>query len=812
MGLAQIKGRVVNQDGQALPFVNISFGQQGGTVSDLDGQFQIPAGVQGTLHFSYVGYAPLSRAADALGPDMPVVLQALNTELEAATVFPGRNPAHRIIEHAVKRRAQNDPEQLEYFRYFAYSKFWVSVNPDSLEAEIDTLGYQARPDSLAGDSSLSPLDSIPILDSSGYRSHKFFSERYLFFMETLTERQHSTDRDNETVLAQRTSGFKNPLFALLVTQLQSFSFYGNYIGITGDEYLNPISPASTNRYFFILEDTLFRAPGDSSFVISFRPRPKKGFRALKGVLTIHAGDWAIENVRAQPADEEGLPITIRQEYAQFGNQGWFPIAFEADLLLPLVSVNGARPTAVMRRRLQDIKLSASGQRQKMSSARISIAQKEQAEQLKLLAHYRNDSLKAREQETYQFIDSLSEAENLERNLFTLLTLRRGHLPWKKIDIDLGKIVNYNTQEGWRLGLGLSTNQRWSDRLQVKAYFAYGFKDQTSKYGLETKWDIQKDWRLSGRMGYCYDIFETGGMALPLYEEGGLFSNNYRRFLIEQWDQGSKLYTAWRVDPLPKLSYALRFEKESRLSRGTYRFEPQDGPRGRAFQYVSLSHTLRYAPQEEYAETPLGKIILKGGMPVFYLSYEHGFKGFWSGDFQYDRFQFKGLYRHKTLRWGTIHLELNAGWTVQELPYQKLFAGAANAISSADFLKRAAGPADRNSFETMRFNEFISDQIIQLQWRQDFQSLFYKTERFAPHLELVNRFAIGALGQKELHQGLAFQSLEKGYWESGLELNRLLVWKPINFGLGLGFYYRYGAYHLDTFGQNLAIKLTSKFQF
>ena len=52
-----------------------------------------------------------------------------------------------------------------------------------------------------------------------------------------------------------------------------------------------------------------------------------------------------------------------------------------------------------------------------------------------------------------------------------------------------------------------------------------------------------------------------------------------------------------------------------------------------------------------------------------------------------------------------------------------------------------------------------------------------------------------------HEGISFNTLEKGYTEAGFELNKLL------FGFGLSSTYRYGAYHLPEEEDNIAIKFT-----
>lgn len=54
---------------------------------------------------------------------------------------------------------------------------------------------------------------------------------------------------------------------------------------------------------------------------------------------------------------------------------------------------------------------------------------------------------------------------------------------------------------------------------------------------------------------------------------------------------------------------------------------------------------------------------------------------------------------------------------------------------------------------------------------------------------------------ERHQNLTFSTLDKGYTESGFEINKLF------FGFGLSFAYRYGSYHLPEIEDNIAFKFT-----
>jgi hypothetical protein len=630
-------------------------------------------------------------------------------------------------------------------------------------------------------------------------------------METVTERKYKNPRDNETVLAQRTSGFKNPMFALLVTQLQSFSVYGDYIGITSSEYLNPISRGATERYWFLLEDTIFNPAGDSLFTISFRPRPNKGFKALKGAVTIDSRDWAIVNFRASPAVEEALPVEIRQSSKRFGKNTWFPVMFEADIKLPNVEVNNSIPEAIMRRRLLDINLNPALEKKDISRAVLTIDESAGKKAEDVLERLRGDSLDTKEQKTYRVIDSLSQAENLERNLNILLTVTRGYIPWKFFNFDINKLIRYNTYEGFRLGLGGETNDRLSEYFRIGGYFAYGFRDETSKYGAHFELDLNKNRRFALRGGYQFDLFETGGFRAWTDENQSFFTNNTRRLFIEQWDKTERYFLGFTIDPLPGISYELMLNRESRKTVGNYGFNSAENSFvNEPFEYTEFINSLRIAPKEKFAETPFGKIKLEEGYPVFYLSYTRGLDNILEGDFDFHHLQARAVHKIRWLRIGTSHFEARGGLASADLPAQKLFVGTSNLITTDDFWRRSFAFADRGSFETMRFNEFLSNQYLELLFRHDLKSLLFARGDFRPHIELVSRAAIGTLSGEENHLYYNFKTLEHGFFESGIELNRLYVGSGIGTALGLGFYYRYGAYHLPEAIDNFTIKFTSKF--
>lgn len=794
------------KDNSPLPFVNITVnGTNVGTATDIDGQFSFPYSPDKIkyLDLSYVGFE--KKKVTEISANLVIHLKEQTSELNEITVLPGENPAHRIIKNAVKNRKLNDPENIPAFSYKTYSKFVASLNTDSIDTEIDTTQVTR------GDSTYTKHDS------SDFKLNSYIEKQHLFFMETVTERNFlAPSRDNETVLANRTSGFKNPLFSLFIAQMQSFTFYKDYITISGDEYLNPITPGSTSRYFFIIEDTTFSAasPTDTVFIISFRPKPNYGFQPLQGLVYINSSDWAIQNVLAHPYEKEAINITIEQQYKKFGDHSWFPVQLNAELEFTNINFNNTSPYGRMRTYIKDVNLAPKLKRKDISRAAMTVADDAVKQADKILAQNRHSAITEQEANTYTTMDSISKAEGLETKLKLLTTLIRGSIPVYFVDIGLDKIIRLNDYEGIRLGGSAYTNNRISKWFKIGGYFGYGFKDETWKYGWDTKMSLNKHSNLAIIGGYQYELFESGAPEILLEPKATMINNSYRILKIRQWDLGTRYHAGITYDLLPKLHGQLRFQRENRLLTGDYlyQFEDEGSPvLQNGFNYSEVIASFQYVPNEKFIEgADFGKLIFSGQSPKYYFQYTRGMKGILESDFDYHKIDFKIDHTFKTVRLGTFSLSLQGGAVLNDVPYSKLYTGKSNLNRTNNVLKSFTYIADRNSFETMSMNEFLTDRYIQFFFRQDLKSLLFRKNNFAPHVELVTRTVWGDLRKPELHQNISTKTLDKGYYESGLELNQLYTSSFI--GVGLGFYYRYGPYNTGLFEDNFSLKLTSKITF
>ena len=126
-----ISGRVFDASTkEPLPFVSISIkNTTKGTSSKIDGTFSLSVPSKDIdLNFSMLGYFPKVLKARNYSE---VFLEEKDNQLNEIVVR-AINPAHRIIEAAVRNKPHNDPEQIPSFRYEVYHKSIVSANIDSL--------------------------------------------------------------------------------------------------------------------------------------------------------------------------------------------------------------------------------------------------------------------------------------------------------------------------------------------------------------------------------------------------------------------------------------------------------------------------------------------------------------------------------------------------------------------------------------------------------------------------------------------------------------------------------------------------------
>jgi hypothetical protein len=793
---------------EPLAFVNIVYNSSGqGVVTNLEGNFRIPLNrpIQ-FLSFRYVGYRQKVVKYDPARKYNNLVINLIQEPYDIAevVVHPTENPAHRIIKLASANRNINNPEKSGPFSYISYEKMVFGLETDStgrtlLADTIPKIPFTI-PDTLKfGMNRKGTIDLKRFLDS-----------QYLFMMESVSSRKFlSQEKNKEEIIASRVSGISQPSFVVLARQFQSFSFYDNFITIANRQFLNPIASGSTDKYFFLIKDTLFTESRDTVFIISFRPYRGRNFDGMEGVLYINSNGYAVQNVLAEAYDQknEFMKVSIQQQYNWIDGKRWFPV-----LLNTTIHVNGTQmggqfgPMNIVgtgKSYIVNINFDPQFAKGEFSDVQVEVKPDAHKQPPEMWKAYRVDSLNAKEVETYRVIDSLGKAEHLDRTIASLETVLTGYLPGRYFAFDLRRFVDYNAYEGFRFGAGGHTTNQVSKWLTLGGYMAYSLRDKAFKYGGNLTFNLLAEKDLALTVAYKDDVQESGGIRFN--ETWNISGSAFiRDYMVEVMDitrqaEGSLTWRAFKF--LTGNLYGSNGEYTPTNGYGYSLNEGNPQVMLTTYYITEAGIKLRYAFNETFLKTPRGnKFSMGTKYPIAYFNVARGGNAL-NGDFKYWRTEMKITKIFKTKSAGDTRLAVIGGLVTGEVPYSKLYAGLG---SYKPFTVES-----EQSFGTMRFNEFLSDRFIGLFLKQDFGKLLFKPRgKFQPEIALVSNLGFGTLVNKEHHENITYKTYEKGYFEGGLLLNNIVRLQLFRYGLGV--MYRYGPYAYPETIDNFAFKLTLQF--
>lgn len=761
---------------EGIPFAKITGEHIAPRLSDIDGAFILPSGTTQVSIKAY-GYRDTVVLISSL-IENTIFLDANVQEIPEMIVKAGENPAHRIIQNAIDNRKKNDPLRNNAFKYESYSKFIFDADRERLDSSVQNLP-----------------------DTTALKIFQFFEKQHIFMLESASRRTFiPPDKDKEEIIAYKISGLKNPLFSTFANEMQSFSFYDEEIQILGKKYVSPIASGGIRRYLFILEDTLING-SDSTFTIFYRPRKGSNFDGMSGYLYINSNGFAVEKVIARPHDSSGMQAEIIQEYNYIEDKKWFPSKLSTGIkLLESISVNGIELVGKGSTYIRNVQLDPDDIR-KNGFNNVSVVTDPSAgdigeEKWNELRQYKISSREAR---TYEMIDSLSEAENLEQKLDLMSSALRGKIPLGKyINMDIVRLLNFNQFEGFRLGLGLETSERLMKNIILGGYAAYGFRDKGFKYGSYGTWHISRKNGIKFNVRYQEDVAERG--AVNFINDGfNLASPSImRHFFIEQMDQQrlGEISLAWNVRANIRLSAIANYQRINTTQ--DYHFT-SSGEDVHKFDQAEVGGELLWNIREKVMLLGNQRVSKGTDWPRIQLRVMSGISGIEGSEFDYVKSNLSIQQKVSLLGLGNFTWNLSADHFEGEAPLFYAFRGNGTG--------RQWNLSVAETFETMPASRFYHTSQLALYTRLNFQSFKTKAKWNQPQISLHHAIGYGEFIEKERHS-LLFESMDKGYFEGGLILNGLLV---SNFsGIGIGVFYNYGEYAATNWRENIYAKISVAF--
>ncbi|HCQ11719.1 DUF5686 family protein [Flavobacterium sp.] len=798
-----MQGQVIDFDTTVpIAFAKINYNNKT-ILSDWEGKFSVDIkDDKKPIIFKYKGYYDKTHYFTE-GAKFLIIKMVNDNTMKEKEIY-SENEVNLIVKKIIDNKYKNQPEKVfKSFEYKNYEHLLVTANPDSISSKIDTT-YKK---SIFGRKKI-------VLDSTNYKLKKLVEKQHIYQTEKVNLIQFNEQGAKETVLASRMAGFKKPLYEYLGLNLVSYSLYENQLDILEIPVRNPLSSYGRKLFVFKLIDTV-KLDNRTVYRIYFQPK-KLNSDKLRGLLFVDAENFGIAKAFYRIYGIININATFTFNYMK-EHRIWFPEKRK----FTVVKGNNSEDlkifggTIKFNSSLEGIQKDASDQLYlklestpydikinepvsfKMPSIKIDVPEASMTKPDSYWKNIRKDTLDVRRIRTYTNLDSLSVSENIEQKLLFGRKIINGYLPVSFIDVDLKTIFKYNNYEGFRLGIGGVTNNKLSEKYKISGYVAFGFKDEKFKYGITPSYLLNKETNTWVNASYDDDLSEIGQIQ---------FATQARRFKI--YDPrpinistfyNHKTFSGFiESQYIPKTTSYFGISRSEVLPLFNYAFAPNE----RLYQNFNLTtaqFAIQWNPFSGYMQTSTGRLEIEKRFPKFSLQLTKSFNNIIGGDFDFTKVDFKIIHEIPYLSGQNTAFLFQSGYAVGDTPLTHLYSIAPNNLNRETLFQRITF-AGKNSFETMFFNEFFSSKYVSFHVKHTFNKvkIAYKIK---PLISVVTRMAWGNMDNRESHLGFEYKTMEKGFFESGVEANQIFK------GFGLTFFMRYGPNALPKFEDNFALKLS-----
>lgn len=793
---SQISGKVIaGESGKPLPFALVSTASDT-TLTNISGEFKLNTlEIPEKIIISYRNYRPIEFYPDTFQDYVIIKLDVL----DPALYDEGSNgDALQIITEALKKKDLNDPEKnLQSFAYKSYNKLIIDKQRD-VQGNI-----------------ISPYEFDPVANDINSRS--FLSEKvshHLFKAPGLKQ---------EEVTGLSTAGFEDPVYEVLELNIEPRSIYANDYYFFETSYAGPLGRKATANYNYKILDTV-TTNGRAGYMIYFQPKRPNKVAGWEGVLFLDTITLAVQKAKMQLA--AAINAEIDQDYTYLPDEDlWFPVKQSVKLKPGTeekdISIFGGsislgtvyRKPSILNTVLNtgqiekdliltstttnfDIGVNVPVETDIYTPSRKVLDEADQRS-VNFWEGNRQEPFTKEDELTSLRVNRIIITRDILRKREILDAISIGYYPVGFWNFDLSNFIKYNTYEGFRVGLGGETNQKFSNTFRLNGYLVYGIKDEAFKYGLGSGVLLNRPTGTWFNVEYNQDIREVASQTyLKGVNEFSILEPRFANINFHYFFKNIQSGIEHRITPRLDTELVLGRSDISQTREYSFLHEGQSYSN---YTITEAKFGFLWRPFAKFLSTPNSHTLYEKGYPVITGQISQAIAGALGGDFNFTRLSLKTEYQIDRQDKSVTQVTLEGNYGVGDLPLTHAFHALPNNPNKPEILSRFS-VAGQISFETMYFNEFFSDRQATLHIRHQLRPINI-TSNIRPELVLISRHAIGDFRNPELHQNIEFNTLTHGYSEAGLELNKIF------FGIGISTAYRYGAYHLPTFKENFSLKFT-----
>lgn len=707
-----VNGTVVdNKTKETIPFAFVKFqGSSAGVTTDLEGRFLLRGETQSdSVLVESFGFELMSfPIKNGIIQEITIELGESQMLLAEATVSAGENPAWPIIRKIRKNRTNTDRSNLSFYEYDSYNV---------LEIDVDNMSEKFKERKIMKPIGKSIENIEMLVDDKG---REVFP---MFISETLSKFyvKNNPYTNKEVISATRLTGLSTTdgSFASQFTgsTFQQFNFYANTITVFEREFMSPLGLAWKANYKYELIDSLIDINGHASYQISIEPKRPQDL-AFVGTIWVDMADFALTKMDVHIPKEANLNyidgIEVKREWEPTSEGVWMPTETNIEIDVMELTKDWAGMIAKSHTSCENYVLNLEKPNE---FYRYSIEVDENATNYddQYWKDNRHGVLGDQELASYAMIDTLKNIPMIRTYIDIVDLVVDGY---KKVGkVELGSYLSayaFNKVEGHRFRLGFRTHPSFSKKVVFSGYLAYGTLDQNWKYDLKTRLILSRRPWVELELETRRDVDQLGlsdQIGNPLFET------------FSRWGsiRGGYLHEHQRISLFKQLNnhfsgkVGLEHSSFNPLFDFAYFPDPKDQNQTRT----------RFTNSEAYIEGRFSKneIILindndrmsfgSNQLPTFELKYTVGFNNVLGSDFDYHKLN---MTISQVLGMGSLgksRYMLNAGKVFNPVAYPLLNVHLGN--ESPIYAV--------NSFNTMNYFEFVSDQYASLTYVHHFEGFF-----------------------------------------------------------------------------------------
>lgn len=814
VALSQTKvgGKIVDEFGEPLPFVNVYFkNSKVGVITDEYGSFYFESPNEyKILMASFMGFEtkeiPLQKGLNA---KLKIVLKESTTKLQGIAFYTGKtskknNPAIDILRKIWSRKRKNGLYMFDQYKYDKYEKVEFDMNT------IDSAFMNSKV--------FKGMEFIfENIDTSSITGKTYLP---IFINEAVSEvyGDNILQKKKEILKGNKNSGFGQGegVNTFIKDLYADYDIYNNYLKFFDKDFVSPLSRTGINVYNYVLHDSTF-IDNKWCYNIVYYPR-RKGELTFKGDFWVNDSTWAIKKINLEANKSANInwvkEIYIEQEFDVLNDsvflltRDYMMSDFSFSKKEESKGVYGKRTTVVKNHVFNQPK------EEKFYREDVNFYDNQVFNQSdEFWDANRFEKLNKDESGIYEMLDTLKTVPKFKKvyNLATILA--SGYIEMDKYNLDFGPLFStfgYNDVEGIRLRAGGRTYFGSNDRWRIQGYTAYGFKDNKFKYGFLGKWMVNTQKRLILSLGNRRDVEQIG---VSLTTSNDVLGRSFASSSLFSTGTNDKLTSVnlttlgAEIEPVKNLMFQLNLSHRrlhsasDTFSLDYYTNATQTETKSEVKQ-SEVNMVIEYTPRRKTVGYGVDRLEVDNNYPRFFVSYSNGFKGIMESDFNYQKLQL--FYRQPALigGFGRLFTTFEVGKIFGEVPLGLM--GVIPGNQSYFVIE--------NTYNLLDYYDFVADEYASLHFEHHFNGRIFSR---IPGLRKLNlREIIGVKGvygkvsdeNRAINaSGLTYVAPEDIYWEYHAGVGNIFKVARIDFAWR-------GNYFDMPNARKFAVKVTFGFHF